>query len=358
MLAFNLKLSRSQLTELENQLVVAEVKGDLSEVKRILSLLSLGAGQFAEDIAEILKMNLETIRQAIHKFLSVGIQGIKSKSRPGRPPKLTKTQRKRLYEYIVMGPEKLGFPGFCWRTPMIQHLVLEKFGVFYSARYLSELLKNMGFSYQKATFVGDKQDAKKRKKWLKKQWKEILKVARKKDAHIFFGDESSFPQWGSLSYTWAPVGQQPVVKTCGSRRGYKVFGLIEYFTGKFLAKGYEGKLNYESYQEFLKEVMSKTRKHIILIQDNVSYHVCEEMQAFFYNHKDRITVYQLPVYSPDYNPIEKLWKKVKEQGIHLCFFPTFDDLKNKVNEMLNLFKNAKQEVLSLFGLYDDRDCLI
>ena len=129
---------------------------------------------------------------------------------------------------------------------MIQHLVLEKFGVFYSARYLSELLKNMGLSFQKATFVGDKQDEKSRKKWLKKQWPEILELARKKDAHIFFGDESSFPQWGSLSYTWAPVGQQPVVKTCGSRKGYKVFGLIEYFTGKFLAKGYEGKLNAES----------------------------------------------------------------------------------------------------------------
>jgi transposase len=353
MLAFNLKLSRSQQTELENQLMTAEAKGDLSEVKRILSLLSLGAGQFAEDIAEILKISLETIRQAIHKFFAGGANGLKSKSRPGRPPKLTKTQRKKLYQYIVMGPEKMGFPGFCWRTPMIRHLILEKFGVFYSARYLSELLKNMGFTYQKATFVSDQQDEKSRKKWLKKQWPEILEFARKKDAHIFFGDESSFPQWGSLSYTWALRGQQPVIKTCGSRKGYKVFGLIEYFTGKFLAKGYERQLNAESYQEFLKEVISKTRKHIILIQDNVPYHVCEEMQIFFYEYKDRITVYQLPVYSPDYNPIERLWKKIKQTGIHLCYFPTFDDLKNKVNEMLNLFQDSKNEVLSLFGFYDE-----
>jgi transposase len=353
MLTFNLKLSRSQQAELENQLTFAEAKGDLSEIKRILSLLSLAAGQFAEDIAEILKMSLETIRQSIHKFLSGGVQELKSKHRPGRPPKLTKSQRKKLYTYIAMGPEKAGFPGSCWRTPMVQHLVLEKFGVLYSARYLSELLRNMGLSYQKATFVGDKQDENERKKWLKKQWPEILELARKKDAHIFFGDESSFPQWGSLSYTWAPIGQQPVVKTCGSRKGYKVFGLIEYFTGKFLAKGHEGKLNAESYQEFLKEVMKKTRKHIILIQDNVPYHVCEEMQAFFYEHKDRITIRQLPVYSPDYNPIEKLWKKVKQHGIHLCYFPTFDDLKNKVNDMLSLFKGEKHEVLSLFGLYDE-----
>ncbi len=353
MFAFNLKLSRRQHTELEIQLKTAETKGDLSEIKRILALLSLIAGQFVDDIAETLKINVETIRQAVGRFLLGGTDGIKSKSRPGRPSKLTKSQRKKLSKWITLGPEKMGFPGFCWRTPMIRQLIFQKFGVFYAARYLSELLKNMGFSYQKATFVADKQDEKKRKKWLKTKWPEILKLAQKKDAYIFFGDESSFPQWGSLSYTWAPKGQQPVVKTSGNRKGYKVFGLIDYFTGKFLAKGHEGKLNAETYQSFLKDVMSQTRKHIILIQDNVPYHTCPDMQAFFYDYKDRISVFQLPVYSPDFNPIEKLWKKVKEKGIHLCYFPTFDDLKTKVNEMLDLFKNAKSEVLSLFGLYDE-----
>ena len=44
---------------------------------------------------------------------------------------------------------------------------------------------------------------------------------------------------------------------------------------------------------------------------------------------------------------------MKEQGIHMCYFPTFDDLKMKVNEMLGLFKETKNEVLSLFGLYDE-----
>lgn len=131
-----------------------------------------------------------------------------------------------------------------------------------------------------------------------------------------------------------------------------MFGLIEYFTGRFFAKGHEGKLNVETYQGFLKDVISKTRKHIILIQDNVPYHVSEDMQVFFYEHKDRIAIYQLPAYSLDYNPIEKLWEKVKETGIHVCYFPTFDDLKTKVNEIIDLPKDSKEEVLSLFGFYN------
>jgi len=38
---------------------------------------------------------------------------------------------------------------------------------------------------------------------------------------------------------------------------------------------------------------------------------------------DRLTVYQLPAYSPDLNPIEWLWKKVKKKATHRRYFPTF-----------------------------------
>src|SRR5271166_3291664 len=87
MLAFNLKLSRLQQVELEDQLATAEAKGDLSEVKRILAVLSLAGGQFADDIAEILKVSIETIRQALCRFLLGGAKEMQSKSRSGRPPK-------------------------------------------------------------------------------------------------------------------------------------------------------------------------------------------------------------------------------------------------------------------------------
>jgi len=56
-------------------------------------------------------------------------------------------------------------------------------------------------------------------------------------ALILFGDEVSFPQWGSLSHTWARQGQQPTVKTTGKRKGYKVFGFIEYFSGRLFLSG-------------------------------------------------------------------------------------------------------------------------
>ena len=118
--------------------------------------------------------------------------------------------------------------------------------------------------------------------------------------------------------------------------------MIEYWTGKFFYKSQEGKLESSSYIEFLKEILSSTKKHIVLIQDGAKHHTSKLVKEFFKENKDRLTVFQLPSYSPDYNPIEKLWKKIKEGGTHLTYFPTFEDLKDKVNETLLKFKDKRK----------------
>ena len=80
--------------------------------------------------------------------------------------------------------------------------------------------------------MSDHLDEVARQHWLTETWPEIRRVAQAQQAMILFGDEASFAQWGSLSYTWAPKGQQPTVKTSGKRKGYKVFGLIDFFSGR------------------------------------------------------------------------------------------------------------------------------
>ena len=348
---FHLKLSRKQRRELEVELLRARQSGDLPRSNRVLAILALEEGTIPSDIAKMLKVSKESVRLWLKKYLLRGAKGLRAKTSPGRPSKLTKTQRRALCQMIDEGPAQAGMPGNCWRSPMIQQLIWERFGVFYNVHYLSALLKSMGYSYQKARFVSGHLDPQARAQWLSRQWPKILELAQRKNAYLFFGDEASFPQWGTLTYTWAKKGEQPTVETSGKRKGYKVFGLIDYFSGRFFFKCQEERLNSQTYAAYLKEVLSKTRKHIVLIQDGARYHTSAAMKAFFEQHKHRLSVFELPSYSPDYNPIEKLWKKVKEKGTHLQYFPTFDALKDKVHETLSFFENAKQEVLSLMGMY-------
>jgi transposase len=348
---FHINLSKKQIAILKSEQLKFEKRKDDKHAKRCLSILMLAMFKSLSEVSLLLNVSTDTIQRWLSGFLLKGISGIARKQSPGRPPKLTGKQKKKLVAMISSGPEASGFPGGCWRTPMIQTLIKNKFNVHYAVKYVSELLHSLGLSYQKATSVSPNRDEIERSNWLNNVWPKILKKSEKLNAHILFGDEASFSQSGTLSYTWAPVGQQPVIKSSGSRKSYKVFGLIDYFTGNFYHQGYDGMLNSESYQEFLEEVLSKTRKHIILVQDNAPYHTSNSMQEFFRKHRSRITVYALPKCSPDYNPIEKIWKKIKQAGTHLKYFPTYDCLMDKVQDMLELMGEVKDEVLSLFGFY-------
>lgn len=355
MLVFQLKLTVAQRKQLQTMLTIAQKLGKRQQVTRVMAILAFAEGpsHTVATVASVLQVSTEAVRQWLLQFLAQGPRSLVAKTRPGRRPRLTKTQKRELYQIIVAGPQPAGFPGACWRSPMIQELIDQQYKVSYSVYYIAQLLKNLGLSYQKARFVADDADPKKRKQWREKTWPAILKLAQEKKAYILFGDEASFPQWGTLTYTWAPRGQQPVVKTSGKRKGYKVFGLIDYFTGRFFYQCTQEKLASASYQEFLKAVLRQTRKPIILVQDGAKYHTSKSTREFFAQHAHRLTVFDLPSYSPDYNPIEKLWKKIKQKETHLHYFPTFESLMNKVEEAMVRFANAPDEVLSLFGFYEE-----
>jgi hypothetical protein len=147
---------------------------------------------------------------------------------------------------------------------MMQDLIQRRFGIAYHPHYVATLLHNLGFFYQKARLVSD---------------------------HL---NEASFAQWGSLSYTWAPKGQQPEVPTRGKRKGYKVFGLIDSVSGRFFYKAHVGRFNSESSATFWLDVLSQTTQHVVVIQDGARYHTSKAMQQFFVAHAGRLTIEPLP----------------------------------------------------------------
>jgi transposase len=260
MLNFRVKLWGAQRRELEGELVGARQAGDLLRTHRALAILALEEGFVVSEVAAMLRVTRQAVRGWLKRYLVKGARGLRTKKSPGRPPTLTKTQRRKLCELIDAGPAQAGLLGNCWRSPMIQHLIHEHFGVFYCVRYISELLKSLGYSYQKARFVSDHLDPDARERWLSRTGPHILELPRRKNAYLLFGDEASFPQWGTLSYTWARKGEQPTIETSGKRKGYKVFGLMEYFTGRFFFKCQDVRLTSQSYAAYLKEVLSRTRK--------------------------------------------------------------------------------------------------
>jgi transposase len=348
---FTLPLSTFTRKQLYGPLHQADPSGALKLVRRLHALLALAEGLSVSEIAQMLNLGEQTVRDYRNAFLLKGVSSLRSKRPPGRPRKLTKSQRRELAELIKAGPQAAGYTSGCWHTPMIQDLIQRRLGVSYHPHYLATLLRNLGFSYQKARFVSDHLNAAKRLEWRQTKWPEIFRHARRRKALLLFGDEASFAQWGSLSYTWAPKGKQPEVPTSGKRKGYKVFGLIDYCSGRFFYKGHEGRFNSESYAAFLLDVLAQTRRHIVGIQDGARYHTSQAMQAFFKTHAARLPIEQLPSYSPAFNPIEPLWKQVKKDATHLKYFADFSHLQAEGERALLHFAQTPSEITVLMARY-------
>lgn len=353
MMNIRIRISNETVKDMIAMLQKSYKSGDTKMTRRILVLLDYSRGDSPNEVASKHGIAISSLYQWLKKLAVEGLNSLKPKWKGGRPAKLTKTQKGYLCQLLKAGPQAGGYPSGCWSGMLIQDLIWNKFGVLYNAHYLCDLLQTLGFSYQKARFVSDHLDESKRLLWITQIFPDFKRRAEVARGLLLFGDEASFAQWGSLSYTWAPIGQQPVVKTSGKRKGYKMFGLIEFFSGRLFYQGIEGRFNSESYIAFLTAVLQQTTQKLFLVQDGARYHTSKLTRQFVQAHADRLTVIQLPSYSPDYNPIEYLWRALKRRTTHNKYFPEFAALMTSVEDALRYFQSQPDYVKSLFTLYLD-----
>jgi transposase len=347
-----IQLSRATVKALHSHLQHAYQCDDVRLVRRITVLIDLLVRQVPMAVlCERWGLSASCLYDWQRAFLLRGLNSVVYRHGGGRRPKLTAKQKKRLIELIEAGPLVVGCETACWTSILIRVLIWREFGVLYNCQYVCTLLRNLGFSCQKARFVSDHLDAARRQEWLNDTWPSILRAAKRRKGLILFEDEASFAQWGSLSYTWARRGQQPTVKTSGKRKGYKVFGAIEYFSGRLFYQGLEDRFTSNSYQAFIQMILAHTTEHLFLIHDGARYHTSQATQQFLETHRERSTAHPLPSYSPDYNPIEYLWKKTKKQATHNQYFKEFAALTVSVDKALAYFATHPAMVLGLFGLY-------
>ena len=242
-----LSFSKSILEKLQDNLLIALRLSNIRLYRLASALLGYAEGVGIKEIAKRMGVHIKTIINWLTTFVSTLLNTSMHKGMKwltgqhyqgrGRKEKLTKAQQAQLVKLIKDGPEANGFHCGIWNSAMIAEVIWLKFEVRYNVNYLSSLLKKLGLSYQKARFISDRQEEEAyqvaRKKWLEETLPAIINKAKEDNSVVLFGDEVSFAMWGSLARTWAPIGQQPTVKTTGIRKGLKMFGTIELKGGNF-----------------------------------------------------------------------------------------------------------------------------
>ncbi len=108
-----------------------------------------------------------------------------------------------------------------------------------------------------------------------------------------------------------------------------------------------GKFNTDSYLEFLTQLLTQIEQPIILVEDSVSYHLSRAAKQFQAQHAQRLHKEPLPTFSPDFNPIEKLWKNTKRDATHLKYFKSFDELRASV---ITAFRRYLEDAAKVIGV--------
>ena len=143
-----IRLSGSTVKELQERLAKAYTLGDVR----------LAQGLPLADLTTQWGISAASVYNWLHAFLLQGVDSPVHHHGGGRPSRLTPSQKGALCDLLDAGPAAAGFDRGCWNTLLVQELIRQRFGVLYSRFYVSELLHNLGYSYQKARFVSDHLD--------------------------------------------------------------------------------------------------------------------------------------------------------------------------------------------------------
>jgi transposase len=258
-MSIRIHVSNATAKDLHTRLQDAYRRDDVRLVRRLSVLIDLLIPKTAVSvIGERWGLSPSCLYAWQKAFLRRGLESVVDHHGGGRLPKLTPKQRQRLVELIEAGPLVVGCETACWNSVLIRVLIWREFGVLSNRHYVCTLWHNLGFSFHKARCVSDHLDEAKRLAWLQDTWPAIFRTAKRCKGLILFEDEASFAPWGSLSSTGAKRGHQPEVPTRGTRKGSKVFGAMEYFSGRLCYQGIEGRFNAESSQAFLEMIMAQT----------------------------------------------------------------------------------------------------
>jgi len=277
---------------------------------RIKAVLAYDDGYSYSEIAHILLLDDETIRRHIEDY--VKSQKL-SPENGGSIGKLDQTESRELIEHL------------CEVTYLyvkdICAYVKKTFKKSYSVSGMTKWLHANDFCYKKPHGVPAKANREQQKEFIK-YYAKLKKKAGKKEP-IYFVD-SVHPQYQTnLTYGWILKGERKLVPTTARQPRLNFTGGICLNGHRIIYQQAGKKVDAQSIAGFLCHL----RKHhpgtykIHIIWDNAGYHTDSAIQAFAKSLA--IELHYLPPYSPNLNPIERLWKIMHEKVSANQYYETF-----------------------------------
>lgn len=312
------------INERENLIKMHRTEHDGRARDRIKAVLAYDDGYSFLQIAKILLLDDETIRRHIQDYFS------KNKLKPesgGSESYLNKDQSAKIISHLEENTY-LHAKDIC-------AYVKKEFNITYTISGIIKWLRHNKFRYKKPHGIPAKADLQKQEAFIEKY--EELKNTAKSDEIILFSDSTHPQHQTKLSFGWIKKGTRKAEKMTACQKRINLIGAINLKDYKIEYQKAEW-VNKKSLKEFATQLCAAypDASKIHLILDNAGYHKSEEFLNFIETTK--IKIHYLPPYSPNLNPIERLWKIMHEQVTYNKYYQKFADFTEGI---LSFFKNIE-----------------
>jgi transposase len=211
--------------------------------------------------------------------------------------------------------------------------VKEKYGVKYTVPGMTSWLHEHDFSYKKPKGTPAKADPLKQEAFIA-TYEELLNTTPE-DEPILFADGVHPTMATKITYGWIKKGTSKLIATTASRTRINLMGALNLETMQVTVGSYET-LDSEAMSQYFTQLRQSypkaPRLHVILDQGpyNVSFVTRNAAQ------KQGIVLHYLPPYSPNLNPIERLWKVMNEHVRNNRFFTSVRQFKEDINNFFQV----------------------
>jgi len=298
------KATDEEKTELERM-----IRQEVGRVAMRAHMLLLSArGYTVQQIEEVHNTSKVTVYKWFDRFDEQGPQGLYDEPRSGRPPKVDDTVKETLEGALGDAPTSQGYNFTIWTVALLREHVKEKLKVRVCHDTVRRTLHALGFRWRRPRWAVEREDPQ-----ATALMTAIAQAIWKADAQTMalVQDETKFRALPPLRRMWMRKGQQRRVPTPEQNPSFYSYGALDIESGTWF-DGFFEKANSDITITYLKALLDAfPKKHILLIWDQAKYHTSHKVENWI-DQQNRLTVLLLPKYSPELNPVEHIWRVVKQ----------------------------------------------